>query len=171
LIQIGEEIDYRLNALIEPISARYPWVETSILPPLAEPTEALDFRRNQYHSTRILVLLEKHVRTLNLDRLLGVTSCDLFVPDMNFVFGEARLPGRVGLVSTSRLRPLAPGETKLFRERIVKETVHELGHMMGLKHCSITRCVMHFSERLADTDLKSPDLCRSCQSQLRGKYE
>jgi archaemetzincin len=169
LIQIGGKIDYPLNALIEPISARYPWMKTSILPPLAESIEAFDSRRNQYHSTRILVLLEKHVQTH--DRLLGVTSLDLFVPDMKFVFGEARSPGRVDVISTIRLRPKNSSETELFRERIVKETVHEIGHMIGLKHCSVTRCVRHFSERLTDTDLKSPDLCRSCQSQLRARVE
>jgi len=170
LIQIGEKFDYPLNALIEPISVRYPWIETSIVPLLAEPIEALDSRRNQYHSTRILVLLEEHVHALHLDKLLGVTSFDLYVPEMNFVFGEARLAGRVGVISTNRLRPEAPNEAGLFRDRIVKEAIHEIGHMAGLKHCSITRCVMHFSERLTDTDLKRPDLCPSCQSQLRSKH-
>lgn len=171
LIQVGRELDYHLNGLIDPIPARFPRIKVSIVAPLADPAEAYDSRRNQYHSTRILALLEKQIKTLHVDKLLGVASFDLYVPNMNFVFGEARLPGKVGVVSTCRLKPQSANEISIFHDRVVKEAVHEIGHMVGLKHCSKVSCVMHFSERLADTDLKSPDLCENCQSQLRVKFE
>jgi len=171
LIQIGRELDYDLNWLIDPISARYWWMKLGIVAPLTDAAEAYDSRRNQYHSTRILALLEKRIQTLPVDKLLGVASFDLYVPSMNFVFGEARLPGRVGLISTCRLKPQSRDDTSLFHDRVVKEAVHEIGHMIGLKHCSDAGCVMHFSERLADTDLKSASLCRNCQSQLRVNVE
>lgn len=102
---------------------------------------------------------------------MGVTSYDLFVPGLNFVFGEARLPGRVGLISTYRLRPSSNDADDLFRERVVKEAIHEIGHMVGLEHCSNTSCVMYFSNTLADTDEKGADLCGQCQSQLRVQIE
>jgi archaemetzincin len=50
----------------------------------------------------------------------------------------------------------------------VKEAVHELGHMFGLDHCSDLRCVMHFSNSLADTDRKGRDFCPSCRARLDG---
>jgi archaemetzincin len=171
LMQIGRELDCDLNGLIDPISARCSQMRVSIVAPLADPTEAHDSRRNQYHSTRILALLERQIQTLPVDKLLGVASFDLYVPSMNFVFGEARLPGRVGVISTCRLKPQSRHEAGIFHDRVVKEAVHEIGHMIGLKHCSDAACVMHFSERLADTDLKSASLCRNCQSQLRVKVE
>jgi archaemetzincin len=34
------------------------------------------------------------------------------------------------------------------------EAVHELGHAFGLTHCEKSRCVMHFSNSLQDTDFK-----------------
>jgi archaemetzincin len=171
LIQIGRNLDYDLNGLIDPISARYSWIRVIVVAPLADPTDAYNSRRNQYHSTRILVLLERQVQRLPVDKLLGVVSLDLYVPNMNFVFGEARLPGRVGVISTCRLKPQSLHETEILHDRVVKEAIHEIGHMIGLRHCSNATCVMHFSERLADTDLKSPDLCKNCQSKLRVKVD
>ena len=37
-------------------------------------------------------------------RVLGVTACDLFVPVLTFVFGEAQLDGNCAVVSTARLQ-------------------------------------------------------------------
>lgn len=167
MIQIGEKCDCDLNDLIDPIFARYPWIKVSIVAPLVDHEEAFDSRRNQYHSTRILTLLERQIPRLRIDRLLGVAYSDLYVPGMNFVFGEARLPGRVGVISTCRLKPRSGDNLDLFHNRVAKEAIHEIGHMLGLKHCSKTSCVMHFSRGLSDTDLKSMDLCEDCQLHLR----
>ena len=170
MIPVGSTLDYPLDTLIDPISARFPLFDVSVTAAIYDPVEAYDSRRAQYHSTRILTLLERHIRSLRRDRLLGVATSDLYVPGMNFVFGEARLPGRVAVISTYRLMPRRPDETDLLQSRLLKEAVHEIGHMTGMRHCSKVTCVMHFSERLADTDLKSPDFCEDCQSYLRGRY-
>jgi archaemetzincin len=135
-------------------------IQTNI--PAVDPDEAYDSRRNQFHSTRILAQLEKHIRILPVQRLLGVTALDLYVPGMNFVFGEARRPGQVGVISTHRLKPQASGDLGLFESRIVKEAVHEVGHMMGLIHCLDPLCVMFFSQNLSDTDSKNADFCKNC---------
>jgi archaemetzincin len=170
LIPVGPTLDYPLDTLIDPISARFPLFDVSVAAPISDLTEAYDPRRAQYHSTRILALLERYIRSLQLDRLLGVTTKDLYVPGMNFVFGEARSPGRAAVISTYRLMPIKPDETDLLQSRLLKEAVHEIGHMVGVKHCSKVTCVMHFSECLADTDLKGPDFCEDCQSYLRASY-
>lgn len=63
---------------------------------------AFDDRRRQYYSTAILQRLEK---VSDLDaRVLGVTACDLYVPVLTFVFGEAQLDGNCAVVSTARLQ-------------------------------------------------------------------
>lgn len=53
-----------------------------------------------------------------------------------------------------------------FRARLIKEAVHELGHTLGLEHCADPCCVMHFSNRLADTDLKGDAYCTRCAGRL-----
>jgi archaemetzincin len=164
LVQVGAALDYSLDELKESLGSRFRGLRVEKTAPLADVREAYYPQRNQHHSTRILTLLEKHPEPLHADRLLGVASFDLFVPGMNFVFGEARLPGRVGIISTQRLKPQSSDEHDLFRNRVIKEAVHEIGHMLGLRHCSDLVCVMHFSEQIHDTDEKHIEFCKSCQS-------
>jgi archaemetzincin len=124
-------------------------------------------RSGQYHATRILADLEEHAENLEEDRLLGVTDMDLYVPGMNFVFGEARLPGRAAIISTCRLKGATScGEAELLPVRVVKEGVHELGHTFGLTHCENPSCVMYFSNSLTDTDRKGEDYCEGCSRKL-----
>lgn len=165
MIQVGSTSDYSLDEFKNEFSDSFPGFVLEAVRPLPDPSEAYDSLREQYHSTRLLALLEQHLRTIPADRLLGVTAFDLYVPGMNFVFGEARCPGCVAVISTKRLKP-SPRDQGLFRERVLKESVHEVGHTQGLKHCSDPSCVMHFSEHIGDTDRKSPNFCKECRSGL-----
>ncbi len=167
LVQIGPATDYALNTLREQVSRRFPRYRVETLEPIVESAEAYDSFRDQYHSTRILVILEELVQTAEVELLLGVAPLDLYVPGMNFVFGEARCPGRVAVISTFRLRPQTRSNPELFGNRVAKESVHEIGHMLGLKHCPNPLCVMYFSERLADTDRKQEDFCAECDHSLK----
>jgi archaemetzincin len=98
-------------------------------------------------------------------RILGITSVDLYVPSLNFVFGEAKLGGPSAVISTHRLYPQfygqAPNE-ELFLKRVEIEAVHELGHTFGLRHCPDQDCVMHFSNGIVDTDRKGSEFCGRC---------
>jgi archaemetzincin len=96
-------------------------------------------------------------------------DADCYTPGLNFVFGQASRPGREALIALGRLREEfydQPPNSRLFTERVVKEAVHELGHTYGLGHCPARSCVMHFSNRLADTDHKSDRFCRRCRAAL-----
>lgn len=128
---------------------------------------AFDPRRDQYYSTAVLQRLE---RTSDPNaRVLGVTDCDLFVPVLTFVFGEAQLDGNCAVVSTARLADefygLPPRE-ELLRERLLKEAGHELGHTFGLRHCADWRCVMASSHGVELLDVKTAEFCARCRKPL-----
>ncbi len=129
---------------------------------------AFDPARQQYHSTAILQRLDGLAGADDI-RLLGVTSLDLFVPVLTFVFGEAQLDGRCALVSLCRLREefygLPPRE-ELLRERLVKEAVHELGHTFGLRHCDDWNCVMASTHAVERLDVKSAAFCAACTQRI-----
>jgi archaemetzincin len=124
--------------------------------------------RKQYYSSAILGKLPK-LGSEDCARILGLVDVDLYVPDLNFVFGEADVVEKTAIISTKRLRPGywgLPEDESLFWERTLKEAVHELGHTYGLGHCPEKRCVMHFSNTLRDTDIKSSSFCENCRRKL-----
>ena len=117
--------------------------------------------RRQYHSTRILDRLAAG-KPRDCERLLGVADVDLYVPDLNFVFGEADRDRGVAVFSLARLRPPHSGKKAaeaLFLRRAATEAIHELGHTYGLGHCRDAHCVMWFSNTLAESDRKGLDFC------------
>jgi len=125
---------------------------------------ALDQRRNQYYSTAIIQRLERGADPNA--RVLGVTGCDLYVPVLTFVFGEAQLDGNCAVVSTARLKEEfygLPAREDLLRQRLVKEASHELGHTFGLRHCADWRCVMASSHAVERLDVKEAGFCAVCR--------
>jgi archaemetzincin len=128
--------------------------------------QAYDPERKQYYSSKLLASLGK---AKNDERVVGIADVDLYVPRLNFVFGEAGVGSGTAIVSLCRLRQeyygLDPDEA-LFLERATKEIVHELGHTFGLEHCPNNKCVMHFSNSLADTDVKDVHFCDQCRPKI-----
>ena len=160
-----------LPSLVEPLAATFRcYVEVSQLPPL-DGSFALNMSRNQYGSTPLISALLEKFEDFG-GKVIGVTSGDLFVPVLTYVFGEAQLDGRAAVVSYRRLRDdfygLAPNH-KLLHLRLVKEAVHELGHTFGLLHCNDYLCVMHSSTGVEEIDLKTEKLCAACRARLDAK--
>lgn len=135
-----------------------------LLPQRLDPAFAFHAERGQYHSTRILGRMSAHVPN-GCWRLLGVTSLDLYMPILTFVFGEAQLAGQCSVVSWHRLTQEfygMPADSELLCERLLKESVHELGHTVGLTHCQDYACVMAASHSVEWIDIKGRSFCRDC---------
>ena len=125
--------------------------------------------RRQYDSDAVLEFL-KGIRILHRGfRILGLADVDAYSDYLNFVFGQAELYGRYAVVYLVRLRPEFYGskaDERLFLDRVLKESLHELGHTFGLLHCTSTSCVMRFSNSIIDTDLKLPKFCTNCLQKI-----
>jgi archaemetzincin len=167
--------------------------DVSVEPALRDVVDkAYDHSRAQYNSTLLLkellqlyapdnVLLSEAknlsfqrrsstlLRSGSQSKILGITSVDLFVPVLTYVFGEAQLDGVAGVMSTYRLDDtiygLPPDNIKFF-ERSIKESVHELGHTFGLLHCKNYACAMHSSTTVDDIDIKGAALCGECMRKI-----
>jgi len=129
------------------------------------PKSAYNQFRNQYHSSMILDFLEKHYE----GRVFSITKEDTYTEGLNFVFGQAKIKGRVAVVSVCRLDPKffhKPEDKELFERRVVKEAIHEVGHILGLTHCNNKGCVMTFSNTIGDVDKKTQNLCDMCNMQV-----
>jgi len=127
------------------------------------PAAARNTVRGQYDAEMVLEFLSLAMDPAGGDRIMGITNADLYFPGMNFVFGMACR--RCALISLHRLRQSfyrLPEDADLFRRRAVVEAVHELGHTFGLAHCEDPRCVMRFSNTIAETDRKGPGFCSAC---------
>ncbi len=157
-----------IPAMAEALEASLP-VRVAGLRPLPMPPEAFDARRAQWSAP---ALLEAVLGSLppGIDKALGVTGADLFIPMLSFVYGQAQLRGRAGVVSVARLRQEfygLPGNEALLVERARKEAVHEAGHLLGLVHCQAAGCVMRLSVQVGQIDLKGEAPCPACAARLR----
>lgn len=138
-------------------------------PPRFDPELAFDPLRGQYDSRVLLARLLEEAPE-GAGRVLGVTTVDLFIPVLTYVFGEAQLEGRAAVVSMYRLDATVyglPENKRLLAERLRKEALHELGHTYNLMHCDDPLCVMRSSTYVEEIDLKSDRFCRQCSRSVR----
>jgi archaemetzincin len=155
------------RALLEPLAqdlTRRLHVACSIQPNGVEAEFAFNPLRRQYHSSEILKKILP-VPTNGIWKVLGVTEMDLYIPVLTFVFGEAQLGDGGAVVSTHRLRQEfygLPTDPELLHERLLKESLHELGHTYGLRHCPDYTCVMSASNGVERIDLKQAEFCSAC---------
>lgn len=143
-------------------------VKGQILSPGLDASFALHAERQQYHSSEILVAMQSFIER-DTWKLLAVTSLDLYIPILTFVFGEAQVGGTAALVSYHRLRQEfygLPEDLDRLADRLLIEAVHELGHTLRLTHCDDYRCAMAPSHAVEWIDLKDSGYCDSCLSRV-----
>lgn len=133
------------------------------------PSFGYDSERKQHRADAVLRYVHDQASAPEQEKILAITNEDLYAPDLNFVFGQAQCPGAVAVMSLCRLYPTFYGQKtdrKLLLERAAKEAVHELGHTLGLRHCTNPECVMSFSNSIIDVDRKKQTFCETCRGRL-----
>jgi archaemetzincin len=154
-------------ALLEEIGDRLYQVygfPSQVAPALLDLSFAYHPAREQYHSTPILNKIGSSAPKGYL-KVLVLTHVDLFIPILTYVFGEAQLDGKACIVSTFRLSEdnFSIDPEKTFNKRIIKESIHEIGHTFNLRHCKNKECIMNYCHSVKEVDLRKDFLCRYCK--------
>ena len=132
---------------------------------LPVPFDSYDPARSQYKASPFLWVVGTQVPSKGCG--LGIVNQDLFTKDLNFIFGVAEKGGHA-VVAIPRLCQTLdgnPAEPDLAFQRIRKVAFHELGHVLGLNHCT-NLCVMVFANSLEEADQKPDTFCPSCLHKL-----
>jgi archaemetzincin len=167
LLPVGVIDTYLLEYLRDAIPLKLP-MGCDILPFNLDPAPSYHAERQQFHSSEILQRMQSLVRARDW-RFLAVSDIDLYIPILKYVFGEAQVGGPCALVSTFRLRQEFYGldrDDALLSQRLLKESIHELGHTLDLHHCQDYRCVMASSHAVEWIDLRDTAFCPDCQSRV-----
>lgn len=145
--------------------AKYLLLPVRLLRPKPLPLQSYHVTRHQYNAIQLLEFLLDDVETEAI-RVLGVTAKDLYIPILTFVFGDAQLRGKAAVISLFRPRGddvgILPPRT-VFLGRLIKLSLHELGHTFGLEHCNEDGCLMGFSSNLEVLDQQKIAFCKYCQ--------
>jgi archaemetzincin len=162
-----------MSRIVEGLQSAFPKCRSILLEEsMVIPEESFNAARQQYDSNMLLERLHKFSQKRRIDRVLGIADIDLFIPGLNFIFGQAECPGKAALISLWRLRPEYYGQSpsnELLEKRSIKEAIHEMGHTFGFRHCPDPHCVMHFSNTISDTDAKLDTFCSRCSTRALKK--
>ncbi len=159
MIGVFQQESLKLFNIVEDVTKKYLNQSSRHAGFFKLPPNSHNLLRKQYNAITIL----NHIAAKNrgkFDLKIGLVDVDIYTRGMNFIFGLADPSKKTALVSTYRLT----GNKMV--EHISKEVIHETGHLLGLRHCSNPKCVMHFSNTLNDTENKDIIFCKECRREI-----
>ena len=175
IVPIGDMNEKLLYPLIPKLETRFTTkVHLALDKRMPLPEDAFDYDAQKYVAMYVLRELA-NVEVPEGAKILGVANVDLFLPqwDTDFIFGQAHFgkKGKAAIISVYRMNPFSyvggKRNDELLVQRMIKEAVHELGHLFGLRNCSELECVMYLPRSLKSLDKKTDSFCLKCQKEYR----
>ncbi len=168
IIPIGDNVDEKyLHALVPKLEQRFTTkVHVALDKRMPNPDSAYDYEAEKYISMYIMTELLK-VDVPENAKVLGVVNVDMFVHRSvdEFIFGQAQygVNSKAALISMFRMDPFSyvgrKPDDELLIKRMMKEAVHELGHVFGLRNCAEVQCAMYLPKDLRSLDRKTDSFC------------
>ena len=171
------EIDSVQTAIANMYSLR-----VEVLEPIPLPKEAYtEIRYPRYRADTLVQWLSEN-KPDSVDIVVGLTNKDISItkykdaartkikdPTWQYrdfgIYGLGRIGGSSCVVSSNRLRK--NGTEKQFFVRLCRIACHEVGHVLGLKHCPEKACLMNdANEKISTIDNSTGTLCEKCWSKI-----
>jgi archaemetzincin len=170
LVPLGNELPAEDLALVERALGAFYDLEVAKLSPVTLPDWTLNATRSRYRAERLLELLSQQAPR-DAFRVLGLTAVDISTTKGTIqdwgILGLATLDGRTCVIS--RFRTRRGTSEPMARIRFAKTAVHEIGHTLGLLHCSQRGCLMEDARGTVFTTDREYDLCPACREKLADK--
>jgi archaemetzincin len=130
----------------------------------------LSARSGRYRAEKILQEAERDVHP-TFTKILVLTEKEISATKGRHhdwsISGYGLLAQRPCVVSTYRIRR-RNSSAALFNTRLIKIANHELGHTLGLDHCSQSACLMaDMKGSMRGLDLRTGTFCSTCHQKLK----
>ncbi|WP_395802446.1 matrixin family metalloprotease [Daejeonella sp.] len=144
---------YGYNCVVKPQKA----VTNAMLSPVKKRVDANKALRSNKTSENLLFITERDISHNNKEKA---------DPEWG-IMGLGLNPGRTAIISTFRLKK-GVSQQKIL-ERLEKVALHEIGHNLGLKHCTNNdRCMMTAAKgTVKQVDFMKVWLCEKCKQKLK----
>jgi archaemetzincin len=121
--------------------------------------------RSRYRAEKLLDYLET-ITPKDAQVIVGLTSSDISTTKGSYedwgILGLATLSGRECVISEFRAKRGA-NDPKHVLDRLLKTVVHEVGHTIGLDHCTNYGCIMEDGKGSVFTTDHELDICADCR--------
>jgi archaemetzincin len=165
-----EHFDTTLIHFVQKETEAFYHCKTILLQSTNLPQFAFYSSRNRYRADSLL-RYETGFLSNKIDAIAGLTNKDISTSKDEIkdwgVFGLGMCPGKVCVISIYRLERASKTVAQL-KERLVKVVLHEIGHNLGLPHCSNNKeCLMtDAGGTIQQVDNERKWLCEKCQFKL-----
>lgn len=180
---IGNIPENTLNILKHNIEEQY-HSTVIILPKTSLPDSFINYEKGRRYSATLAIRYLKDLMPDTAKYITGITNEDIYTtkqdkwgkikqPAYKYkvwgIFGLGYKPGSSCIISTARLHC---NDKDKYIARIIRVTLHEIGHNHGLDHCKNKHCLMTDAvETIATVDNAGDSLCNNCSCLIKAQIE